>query len=67
MSTLTRLELKDVSKAQIDMTPLAVKQWAIRYATQAALTVLQVDQIIMAKTAGGPKLPKQNGNWDDQD
>ncbi|KAJ1919629.1 T-complex protein 1 subunit theta [Mycoemilia scoparia] len=50
---------------------LAVKQWAIRYATQAALTVLQVDQIIMAKRAGGPKLPQQGGgpggNWDDTD
>ncbi|ORX73091.1 T-complex protein 1 [Linderina pennispora] len=33
----------------------------------AALTVLQIDQIIMAKTAGGPKLPKQQGHWDDQD
>ncbi|KAJ2787779.1 T-complex protein 1 subunit theta, partial [Coemansia helicoidea] len=56
----------DAVKAKI-LDPLAVKQWAIRYATQAALTVLQVDQIVMAKTAGGPKLPKQNGHWDDQD
>ncbi|KAJ1665778.1 T-complex protein 1 subunit theta [Coemansia sp. RSA 1813] len=56
----------DALKARI-LDPLAVKQWAIRYATQAALTVLQVDQIVMAKTAGGPKLPKQQGHWDDQD
>ncbi|KAJ1948233.1 T-complex protein 1 subunit theta [Linderina macrospora] len=56
----------DAHKAGI-LDPLAVKQWAIRYATQAALTVLQIDQIIMAKTAGGPKLPKQQGHWDDQD
>ncbi|KAJ1743246.1 T-complex protein 1 subunit theta [Coemansia sp. RSA 1821] len=56
----------DAQKAGI-LDPLAVKQWAIRYATQAALTVLQVDQIVMAKTAGGPKLPKQQGHWDDQD
>ncbi|KAI8321390.1 T-complex protein 1 [Martensiomyces pterosporus] len=56
----------DALKARI-LDPLAVKQWAIRYATQSALTVLQVDQIVMAKKAGGPKLPKQQGHWDDQD
>ncbi|XP_071644495.1 T-complex protein 1 subunit theta [Temnothorax longispinosus] len=33
------------------------KQWAIRYAVGAACTVLKVDQIIMAKRAGGPKVP----------
>ncbi|KAJ1721019.1 T-complex protein 1 subunit theta [Coemansia erecta] len=50
------------------LDPLAVKQWGLTYATQAALTVLQVDQIVMAKTAGGPKLPKQNpGHWDEDD
>ncbi|KAJ2725634.1 T-complex protein 1 subunit theta [Coemansia sp. Benny D115] len=52
------------------LDPLAVKQWALTYATQAALTVLQVDQIVMAKTAGGPKLPQQRqngGHWDDDD
>merc|ERR1719468_42692 len=31
------------------------KKWALRFAVEAALTVLQVDQIIMAKQAGGPK------------
>lgn len=34
---------------------LLVKHWAIRLATDAVATVLRVDQIIMAKTAGGPK------------
>lgn len=38
---------------------LAVKQSAMRLAVDAVLTVLRVDQIIMAKTAGGPKPPKQ--------
>lgn len=33
------------------------KQWAIKYAVGAACTVLKVDQIIMAKRAGGPKVP----------
>ncbi|PVU96976.1 hypothetical protein BB560_005776, partial [Smittium megazygosporum] len=47
--------------------PLGVKNWALRYATEAAITILQVDQIIMAKPAGGPKLPPKQGHWDDQD
>jgi T-complex protein 1 subunit theta len=38
---------------------LATKVSAIRLATTAAVTVLQVDQIIMSKPAGGPKPPKQ--------
>jgi len=42
------------------------KYWACKFATNAACTVLRVDQIIMAKQAGGPK-PKQNPNWDDED
>eukprot|EP00994_Dinema_validum_P005269 NODE_338_length_1862_cov_94.471042_g244_i0.p1 GENE.NODE_338_length_1862_cov_94.471042_g244_i0~~NODE_338_length_1862_cov_94.471042_g244_i0.p1 ORF type:complete len:542 (+),score=196.43 NODE_338_length_1862_cov_94.471042_g244_i0:65-1690(+) len=33
----------------------ATKYWAIKFATDAAITVLKVDQIIMAKPAGGPK------------
>ena len=35
--------------------PFAVKFWAIKLATEVAITVLQVDQIIVAKQAGGPK------------
>ena len=45
---------------------LAAKHWAIRYATGAAVSVLNVDSIIMAKPAG-IKTPKQNPNWDDDD
>ncbi|KAJ1927368.1 T-complex protein 1 subunit theta [Tieghemiomyces parasiticus] len=44
---------------------LAVKQWGLRYASSAALTILKVDQIIMSKPAGGPKPPKNNANWDE--
>ncbi|XP_078495211.1 T-complex protein 1 subunit theta-like [Ciona intestinalis] len=43
------------------------KHWAIRLATNAVVTVLSVDQIIMAKAAGGPKPPKQGGDWDKDD
>jgi len=42
------------------------KFWAIQYATNAASTILQVDQIIMAKKAGGPKArPAKGGDADD--
>lgn len=33
----------------------ATKYWGIKYAVGAATTILRVDQIIMAKRAGGPK------------
>jgi T-complex protein 1 subunit theta len=41
------------------------KNWAIRLATEAARTILSVDQIIVARQAGGPKPPGQNPNWDE--
>jgi len=36
-------------------TILRAKKYAIKLAANAAITVLRVDQIIMAKQAGGPK------------
>ena len=44
---------------------LVTKQWAIKLATEAARTVLAVDQIIVARAAGGPKPPGPNKNWDE--
>ncbi|QPH02060.1 T-complex protein 1 subunit theta [Epichloe festucae Fl1] len=44
---------------------LASKAWAIKLATEAARTVLSVDQIIVARQAGGPKPPGPNPNWDE--
>lgn len=44
---------------------LASKSWAIKLATEAARTVLSVDQIIVARQAGGPKPPGPNPNWDE--
>ena len=38
---------------------LATKQSAFRLGVEAAMTVLKVDQIIMSKPAGGPKMPGQ--------
>jgi len=44
---------------------LVTKSWAIKLATEAARTVLSVDQIIVARQAGGPKPPGPNPNWDE--
>ncbi|CCH60113.1 hypothetical protein TBLA_0C03090 [Henningerozyma blattae CBS 6284] len=60
--------IKDITEEGIyDM--LAAKKFAINVATEAATTVLSVDQIIMAKRAGGPKAPQgpKPGNWDHDD
>jgi len=39
---------------------MVTKAWAIKLATEAARTVLSVDQIIVARRAGGPKPPGPN-------
>lgn len=44
---------------------VASKASAIRFASEAARTVLSVDQIIVARQAGGPKPPAPNPNWDE--
>jgi len=44
---------------------LHTKKEAIKLATDAAVTVLRVDQIIMSKPAGGPKASAQEGADDD--
>jgi T-complex protein 1 subunit theta len=46
---------------------MVTKSWAIKLATEAARTVLSVDQIIVARQAGGPKPPGPNPNWDEDD
>ncbi|XP_059475023.1 T-complex protein 1 subunit theta [Neocloeon triangulifer] len=43
------------------------KYWGLKYATSAACTVLKVDQIIMAKRAGGPKARAPGGQDQDDD
>lgn len=60
--------LIDVCKAGI-FDLLSTKQSAINLATEAANTILSIDQIIMAKRAGGPQIPQQRkpGNWDQED
>lgn len=64
----TEDSLVDVTQAGIyDL--LSTKLSAINFATDAATTILSIDQIIMAKRAGGPQVPKQRrpGNWDQED
>uniref|UniRef100_A0A8D8XRR5 T-complex protein 1 subunit theta n=2 Tax=Cacopsylla melanoneura TaxID=428564 RepID=A0A8D8XRR5_9HEMI len=56
----------DASEAGI-LDLYLTKMWALKYATSAANTILQVDQIIMAKRAGGPKPPQQGGADPDDD
>lgn len=47
---------------------LSTKKSAIELATDAANTILSIDQIIMAKKAGGPQPPQARpGNWDQDD
>jgi T-complex protein 1 subunit theta len=60
------IEGMDAVEAHV-VDPFATKYWATRFATDAALTVLSVDQIIMARPAGGPKPRPAQGNWDDTD
>lgn len=42
----------------------AAKDWALKLATEAAIAVLRVDSIIVAKQAGIAP-PKQQGHWDE--
>ncbi|GMG25103.1 unnamed protein product [Ambrosiozyma monospora] len=60
--------LLDVKENKI-LDALAVKKNAINLATDAVNTILSVDQIIVAKRAGGPVMPQQPrpGNWDQAD
>lgn len=45
--------LNAVDRGIVD--PLHVKSWAIQLATDAAITILSINRIIVAKQAGGPK------------
>jgi len=59
------VNLRDESVKPIDSMSVGVldhydtRRWAIQLAVDAALTVLRVDHIIVAKQAGGPKAPEK--------
>lgn len=60
----TREGVMDVLDEQV-LDLMVSKGWAIKLATDAARTILSVDQIIVARQAGGPKPPGPNPNWDE--
>jgi len=59
-------DIKDCAESNI-LDLMIAKKWALKYATNAAATVLRVDQIIMAKRAGGPKPRDTSGGMDQDD
>jgi T-complex protein 1 subunit theta len=62
---ITDGSVKDMTKeGVIDL--MATRQMGIKLASQAAITILRVDHIIMKKPSGGPK-PQNRGHWDDND
>merc|ERR1712004_343283 len=61
----TKHTIDAVEKQIYDL--LVAKHWGMKYATNAAATILRVDQIIMAKRAGGPKPRGGDGPMDDGD
>lgn len=54
----------DAKEAEIYDLYLTV-MWGLKFATNAASTILKVDQIIMAKRAGGPKPGNRPKNDED--
>jgi len=62
---LNKSTLDAVEENILDL--LVTKKFAMRLATNCALTILRVDHIIMSKPAGGPKKPQRQGHWDDDD
>ncbi|XP_017877168.1 T-complex protein 1 subunit theta [Ceratina calcarata] len=57
--------LIDALDAQI-LDLFLMKQWGLKYAVGVACTILKIDQIIMAKRAGGPKMPGGGVRDDDE-
>eukprot|EP01059_Diplonema_ambulator_P028843 TRINITY_DN47830_c0_g1_i1.p1 TRINITY_DN47830_c0_g1~~TRINITY_DN47830_c0_g1_i1.p1 ORF type:complete len:538 (+),score=168.83 TRINITY_DN47830_c0_g1_i1:41-1654(+) len=60
----------DIESGAVQTTPVRdaylTRFWSIQLATEAVMNVLRVDQIIMAKPAGGPK-PRAGGARDDDE
>jgi len=59
-------DIKDCLESNV-LDLMLAKKWALKYATNAACTILRVDQIIMAKRAGGPKPRDTQGGMDQDD
>ncbi|KAH0626106.1 hypothetical protein JD844_000866 [Phrynosoma platyrhinos] len=48
------------------LDPFLVKQRGIMLATEMAVTLLGVSEVIVAKKSGGPKVRGENPNWDQE-
>ncbi|GJD12452.1 T-complex protein 1 subunit theta [Galdieria sulphuraria] len=64
-SSKVREDITDDAKSCDIYDSLATKKSALTLATQVATTVLKIDQIIMAKQAGGPKPQSRDADADD--
>uniref|UniRef100_D3TM06 T-complex protein 1 subunit theta n=1 Tax=Glossina morsitans morsitans TaxID=37546 RepID=D3TM06_GLOMM len=63
-------ETMDVTESADDEKPkiydlYQCKHWSLKYAVEAAVTILKVEQIIRAKRAGGPTAPQAAGSDDE--
>ncbi|KAI9583388.1 T-complex protein 1 subunit theta [Glossina fuscipes] len=63
-------ETMDVTEGADDEKPkiydlYQCKYWSLKYAVEAAVTILKVEQIIRAKRAGGPTAPQAAGSDDE--
>lgn len=65
VDTQNKTTMDAVASRVLDL--MVTKKFAMRLATNCALTILRVDHIIMSKPAGGPKKPNRQGHWDDDD
>jgi T-complex protein 1 subunit theta len=64
---ITRGDVGDAKSLGI-LDLLHTKVESLRLAVNAVTTILKVDQIIMSKPAGGPRMGQQrSGHWDDED
>ena len=67
----SKCTLQDDGESTIDAEKAGIldlyltKQQAMRLAVGAAVTLLRVNKIVMAKPAGGPKPPKQGAQDED--
>jgi len=62
---LENVEGKDIIKEDQLYDSFMSKFWGIQLATNAVITILSVDQIIMSRPSGGPKI--RGGQMDPED
>eukprot|EP01098_Paradermamoeba_levis_P004840 TRINITY_DN2069_c0_g1_i1.p1 TRINITY_DN2069_c0_g1~~TRINITY_DN2069_c0_g1_i1.p1 ORF type:complete len:579 (+),score=191.91 TRINITY_DN2069_c0_g1_i1:259-1737(+) len=58
--------ISDMLENQV-LDHLLTKHWGIKFASDVVLNILRIDQMIVAKPAGGPRPPAQSGGQDPDD